>query len=151
MNKKIAMFHQFYAVRKAAERTKKAVLERKTPEERRIGIVWHTQGSGKSLTMLLYAKKTLKIKELQNPLLLFITDRRDLDEQLYGAFASLPIVKQAESIKDLQEIIKTTAGGIVFATIQKFSKRKEEEYPFLTDRSNIIVRIQYGPETAGGC
>lgn len=100
-NKKIAMFHQFYAVRKAVERTKKAVLEGKTPDERRIGIIWHTQGSGKSLTMLLYAKKVLKVKELQNPLLLFITDRRDLDEQLYNVFASLPIVKQAESIKDL--------------------------------------------------
>ncbi|MEM0061584.1 MAG: type I restriction endonuclease subunit R, partial [Fervidicoccaceae archaeon] len=138
-DKKIAIFHQFYSVKKAVERTKKCVLEGKNPEERRIGVIWHTQGSGKSLTMLFYARKVLKIKELENPLLLFITDRKNLDEQLYSLFSQIPIVKQAESIKDLQEIIKKTAGGIIFATIQKFGKRKEEEYPFLTDRKNIIV------------
>ncbi|MFN7066016.1 MAG: type I restriction endonuclease subunit R, partial [Aquificaceae bacterium] len=138
--KKIAMYHQFYTVRKAVERTKKCVLEGKSPEERRIGVVWHTQGTGKSLTMLFYARKTLKVKELENPLLLFITDRRDLDEQLSGIFSNImPVVEQAESIKDLQETLKTTAGGIVFATIQKFGKRKAEEYPFLIDRRNIIV------------
>ncbi|MEO0162170.1 MAG: type I restriction endonuclease subunit R [candidate division WOR-3 bacterium] len=137
--KKIAIFHQFYSVKKAVERTKKCILEGKSPEERRIGVIWHTQGSGKSLTMLFYARKVLKIKELENPLLLFITDRKNLDEQLYSLFSQMPIVKQAESIKDLQEIIKKTAGGIIFATIQKFGKRKEEEYPFLTDRKNIIV------------
>ncbi|MCD6402441.1 type I restriction endonuclease subunit R [bacterium] len=138
--KKIAMYHQFYSVKKAIERTKKAVLEGKTPEERRIGVIWHTQGSGKSLTMLFYARKALKTKELENPLLLFITDRRDLDEQLSGVFLNaLPVVKQAESIKDLQETLKTKAGGVVFATIQKFGKRGQEEYPFLTDRKNIIV------------
>lgn len=138
--KKIAMYHQFYSVKKAIERTKKAVLEGKTPEERRIGVIWHTQGSGKSLTMLFYARKALKTKELENPLLLFITDRRDLDEQLSGVFLNaLPVVKQAENIKDLQETLKTKAGGVVFATIQKFGKRGQEEYPFLTDRKNIIV------------
>lgn len=138
-DKKIGMFHQFYSVKKAVEKTKKCVLEGKSPEERRIGIIWHTQGSGKSLTMLFYARKVLKIKELENPLLLFITDRKNLDEQLYGLFSQMPIVKQAESIKDLQEIIKRTAGGIIFATIQKFGKRDDEEYPFLSDRKNIIV------------
>ncbi|MDF2954680.1 MAG: Type I site-specific restriction-modification system [Candidatus Alkanophagales archaeon MCA70_species_2] len=137
--KKIAIFHQFYTVRKAVERTKKRALEGKTPEERRIGVVWHTQGTGKSLTMLFYARKVLKIKEFGNPLLLFITDRRNLDEQLYNLFSFMPIVKRAESIKELQELIKTQAGGIIFATIQKFGKKKEEEYPFLTDRKNIIV------------
>lgn len=136
---KIAMFHQFYTARKAIERTKKAVLEANSPEERRIGVVWHTQGTGKSLTMMFYAKKALKTKELENPLLLFITDRNNLDEQLYSVFASLPIVKQANSIKDLQKTIQTAAGGIVFATIQKFGKKKAEEYPFLTDRKNIII------------
>ncbi|MBC7091244.1 MAG: HsdR family type I site-specific deoxyribonuclease, partial [Nitrososphaeria archaeon] len=139
LENKIAMFHQFYTVRKAVERTKKAVLEGKTPEERRIGVVWHTQGTGKSLTMMFYAKKVLKVKELENPLLLFITDRNNLDEQLYSVFSSIPIVKQANSIKDLQKTIQTAAGGIVFATIQKFGKKKTEEYPFLTDRKNIIV------------
>ncbi|MCD6466679.1 MAG: HsdR family type I site-specific deoxyribonuclease, partial [Methanomicrobia archaeon] len=138
--KKIAMFQQFYATRKAVERTKKAVLEGKTVTERRIGVIWHTQGSGKSLTMLFYARKVLKVKELENPLLLFITDRRNLDEQLYGVFASaLPIVKRARSISNLQKMIRTTAGGIIFATIQKFGKRGAEEYPFLTSRKNIIV------------
>lgn len=136
---KIAMFHQFYTVKKAVERTKRAVLQGNNPEDRRIGVVWHTQGTGKSLTMMFYAKKVLKVKELENPLLLFITDRNNLDEQLYSVFASLPIVKQAKSIKDLQKTIQTTAGGIVFATIQKFGKKKAEEYPFLTDRKNIIV------------
>jgi len=138
-NKMIAMYHQFYTVKKAIERTKKCVLEGKTPEKRRIGVVWHTQGSGKSFTMLLYARKALKERELENPLLLFITDRKNLDEQLYGLFSQLAISKRAESIKDLQETIKTYAGGIIFATIQKFGKKKVEEYPFLTDRKNIIV------------
>jgi type I restriction enzyme R subunit len=137
--KKIAIFNQFYAVKKAVERTVRCVLEGRKPEERRIGVVWHTQGSGKSLTMLFYARKTLKIKELENPLLLFITDRNNLDEQLYDLFSQMPIAKRAESIEDLQETIKKTPGGIVFATIQKFGKLKSEEYPLLTERKNIIV------------
>ena len=137
--KKIAAYHQFYAVKKAVERTIKCVLEGKTPEERRIGVVWHTQGSGKSLTMLFYARKVLKIRELENPLLVFITDRNNLDEQLYGLFSQMPIAKRAESIEDLQETIKRTAGGIVFTTIQKFGKMKSEDYPLLTERKNVIV------------
>jgi len=138
-NKMIAMYHQFYTVKKAIERTKKCVLEGKSIEERRIGVVWHTQGSGKSFTMLLYARKALKEKELENPLLLFITDRKNLDEQLYGLFSQLSVSRRARSIKELQEILKTYAGGIVFATIQKFGKRNAEDYPFLTDRKNIVV------------
>jgi type I restriction enzyme R subunit len=134
--KKIAGYHQFYAVKKAIERTKKCVLEGKTPEERRIGVIWHTQGSGKSITMLFYARKVLK--ELGNPLLVFITDRRELDEQLYSLFSQLPIAKRVESIKDLQDTIKKTAGGIIFSTIQKFSER-DQDYPLLTERRDIIV------------
>jgi len=137
--KKIAAYHQFYAVKKAVERTKKCASEGTKPEERRIGVVWHTQGSGKSLTMFFYARKVLKLKELENPLLLFITDRNNLDEQLYGLFSQMPIAKRAESIEDLQETIKKIAGGIVFATIQKFGKLKFEEYPLLTERKNVIV------------
>jgi type I restriction enzyme R subunit len=137
--KKIAGYHQFYTVKKAIQRTINCVLYGKTPEERRIGVVWHTQGSGKSLTMLFYAKKALKVKELENPLLIFITDRRELDEQLYKLFSQFSNAKQAESIKDLQETIMTTEGSIIFTTIQKFGKRKAEEYPFLTERKNIIV------------
>jgi len=86
--------------------------------------------------MLYYARKILK--ELGNPLLIFITDRKELDEQLYSLFSQMPISKQAESIKDLQETIKNTAGGIIFSTIQKFSGRNEE-YPVLTERKDIIV------------
>lgn len=137
--KKIASYHQFYAVRKAVLKTKECVTKGKTPDERRIGVVWHTQGSGKSLTMLFYALKVLKIKELENPLLLFITDRKNLDEQLYGLFSQIPIAKQAESIKDLQDKIKNMPGGIIFATIQKFGTVKSTEYPLLTERRNIIV------------
>ncbi|MDT7871903.1 MAG: type I restriction endonuclease subunit R, partial [Thermocrinis sp.] len=134
--KKIATYYQFYAVKKAIEKTKKCVLEGKTPEDRRIGVIWHTQGSGKSITMLFYARKVLK--ELGNPLLIFITDRRELDEQLYSLFSQLPIAKRAESIKDLQDAIKNTAGGIIFSTIQKFSER-DQDYPLLTERRDIIV------------
>ncbi len=138
--KKIAMFQQFYATRKAVEETIKAV-NGKAPLEKRIGIIWHTQGSGKSHTMLLYSRKIIKVKELENPILLFITDRTDLDTNLYEDTFSpvLPIVKQAQSIKDLQDLLRTEAGGIVFATIQKFGKKKSEEYPLLTDRKNLIV------------
>jgi type I restriction enzyme R subunit len=138
--KKIGMYHQFYTVREAVDRTKECVLKGKSPEERRIGVVWHTQGAGKSITMLFYARKTLKAKELENPLLLFITDRQYLDEQLSSVFSNiLAVVKQAESINDLEETVKFAAGGIVFATIQKFGKKKSQEYPFLTDRKNIII------------
>lgn len=141
--KNVAMFHQFYVARKAVERTRNAVLgankDSQGKVDRRVGVVWHTQGTGKSLTMLFYARKALKAKELENPLLLFITDRRNLDEQLYKVFAELPIVKQAVSIKDLQKTIRTTSGGIVFATIQKFGEKKADEYPHLSDRKNIII------------
>jgi len=137
--KMIAMYHQFYTVKKAIERSRECVLKGNNPDERRIWVVWHTQGSGKSFTMLLYARKALKEKELENPLLLFITDRKNLDEQLYGLFSQLNVAKKVEFIKDLQETIRTFAGGLVFATIQKFGKKKAEEYPFLTDRKNIIV------------
>jgi len=139
--KKIATYYQFYTVKKAVERTTKAILFGRSNEERRIGVVWHTQGSGKSLTMLFYAKKVLKIPELDYPLLLFLTDRRELDEQLYGVFAdALPIAKHVETIEDLQKTIRETRGGIVFATIQKFGRKsKDEEYPFLTDRRNIVI------------
>jgi type I restriction enzyme R subunit len=137
--KKIAIYHQFYTVKKAIRKTIDSVVKGKKPEDRRIGVVWHTQGSGKSLTMLFYARKALKQKELENPLLLFITDRKELDEQLYEVFSEMPIAKQAESIKDLQEAIMKTYTGIIFATIQKFGKKRAEDYPFLTDRKNIIV------------
>ncbi|MBC7110163.1 MAG: HsdR family type I site-specific deoxyribonuclease, partial [Archaeoglobi archaeon] len=139
--KKIATYYQFYTVKKAVERTFRAVVFGETPEERRIGVVWHTQGSGKSLTMLFYAKKVLKIQDLDYPLLVFLTDRRELDEQLYGVFANVfTNAKHVETIEDLHTTIRETRGGIIFATIQKFGRKsKEEEYPLLTERRNIIV------------
>lgn len=84
-------------------------------------------------------KKALKERELENPLIVFITDRNELDEQLYKVFAEIPIAKQAESIKDLQETITKITGGIVFTTIQKFGTKTGNEYPQLTDRKNIVV------------
>ncbi|ASJ10036.1 restriction endonuclease subunit R [Thermococcus sp. P6] len=151
-SKIIATYYQFYTVKKAVERTMRAVLHGEKPEDRRIGIVWHAQGTGKSITMLLYAKKVLKVRELNNPLLIFLTDRRELDEQLYEVFANVfTEAEHVESITELQEAIKKTPGGIIFATIQKFGRKsKDEEYPFLTDRRNVIViadeahRSQYG-------
>jgi len=117
------------------------VIYGRNPEERRIGVVWHTQGSGKSLTMLFYAKKVIKIPELDYPLLIFLTDRRELDEQLYGVFANVfPIAKHVETIDDLHNTVRETRGGIIFATIQKFGRKsKEEEYPLLTERKNIVI------------
>lgn len=131
--KKIAMYHQFYTVRKAIERTVRAVKSNRI-EEKRIGTVWHTQGSGKSLTMLFYARKALKTKELENPLLLFITDRRELDEQLYTVFTrAMKTVHRAESIRDLRNHLGRKSGGVVFSTIQKFGR--------MFDRFIIIAPI----------
>ena len=137
--KKIAIYTQFYTVKKAIKRTVNCVCKGTKPEDRRIGVVWHTQGSGKSMTMLFYARKALKLQELNNPLLIFITDRNNLDEQLYKLFSQIPIVKQAKDINDLQEIIRNTAGGIIFATIQKFKSQNSDDYPTLTERRNVIV------------
>ncbi len=141
LTKIVATYYQFYTVRKAVDRTIQAVIYGRNPEERRIGVVWHTQGSGKSLTMLFYAKKVIKIPELDYPLLIFLTDRRELDEQLYGVFANVfPIAKHVETIDDLHNTVRETRGGIIFATIQKFGRKsKEEEYPLLTERKNIVI------------
>ena len=134
--KKIAMYHQFYAVEKAIESSNRAIRA-KNPEDKRIGVVWHTQGSGKSLTMLFYTKKALR--ELENPLIIFITDRRELDEQLHDTFKEhIGTVDRAESIKDLKEKLKTQSGGVLFVTIQKFSKRLGELAP-INDREDVIV------------
>ncbi|MGE4489603.1 MAG: HsdR family type I site-specific deoxyribonuclease, partial [Kiritimatiellales bacterium] len=109
----------------------------------RIGVVWHTQGSGKSLSMLFYAGKI--IQALDNPTLVVITDRNDLDDQLFGTFAlgedllrQSPV--QAESRSHLRDLLKVSSGGVVFTTMQKFAPLKEEsEYPELSDRRNIVV------------
>jgi type I restriction enzyme R subunit len=147
--KKLAAYHQYWAVNKALEST---IAARKG--NKKAGIVWHTQGSGKSLTMIFYAGKL--VRELDNPTIVVLTDRNDLDDQLFGTFGRCQDILrqrpvQAESRKDLQELLKVSSGGIVFTTIQKFFPEEDRErYPVLSTRDNIVViadeahRTQYG-------
>lgn len=139
--KKMAVYHQFHAVNKAIECTVKAASPK---GDKRVGVVWHTQGSGKSLTMAFYAGKIIRHKEMQNPTLVVITDRNDLDDQLFGTFSKCkdllrqtPV--QAESRENLQKLLKVSSGGVIFTTIQKFFPEKGGDYPKLSDRRNIIV------------
>jgi type I restriction enzyme R subunit len=150
--KKIAAYHQYYAVKKALVSTKTAA----GGGSRKAGVVWHTQGSGKSLSMVFYAGEL--IRNLDNPTIVMITDRNDLDEQLFGTFYGVrkflrQAPQQAESTADLKELLQTSGGGVIFTTIQKFSPEEaQEEFPLLTDRENVIViadeahRSQYGFE-----
>lgn len=146
----IAGYHQYFAVRKAVERTKKALKEK----SHKVGVVWHTQGSGKSLSMVFYSGIIVSNSEFENPTIVVLTDRNDLDNQLFGTFcASSKLLlrqtpKQAESRENLKELLKVKAGGIIFTTIQKF----EEGNDVINERSNIIFmadeahRSQYGLE-----
>ena len=149
----MAGYHQFHAVRHAVQSTIAAA----SPEgDRRIGVIWHTQGSGKSLLMAFYAGQIIAHPAMENPTVVVITDRNDLDDQLFGTFAmcrdllrQTPL--QADSREDLQKILTRPSGGVVFTTIQKFSpERGETDYPVLTDRRNVVViadeahRSQYG-------
>ena len=118
--KKLAAYHQYHAVNKAVESTRLAITEKGS---RKAGVVWHTQGSGKSLSMVFYAGKL--IHSLDNPTIVVITDRNDLDQQLFDTFAGAagllgesPV--QAESREHLKTLLKVASGGIVFTTIQKF-------------------------------
>lgn len=149
--KKIAAYHQYYAVNKAIEKTLEASSE---DGDRKAGVVWHTQGSGKSLSMVFYTGKT--VLSLDNPTILVITDRNDLDDQLFDTFAGCKQILrqdpvQAESRDHLKELLKVAGGGIVFATIQKFFPEDgEANFDLLSERKNIIViadeahRSQYG-------
>ena len=149
--KKIAGYHQYYAVNKAVATTASAVSEK---GNRKAGVIWHTQGSGKSLSMVFYAGKL--ITALDNPTIVLITDRNDLDGQLFDTFAaSSQLLRQepvqAESREHLKSLLKVASGGIVFTTIQKFfPEENRTEYDMLSDRRNIIViadeahRTQYG-------
>ncbi len=120
ISKKLAAYHQYHAVNKAVEATIKAT----DPDgDQRAGVIWHTQGSGKSLIMAFYAGKL--VLRMNNPTLVVLTDRNDLDDQLFGTFASCQELlrqepKQAESREDLQNLLKVASGGIIFTTIQKF-------------------------------
>ncbi|WP_334087160.1 type I restriction endonuclease subunit R, partial [Helicobacter typhlonius] len=149
INKKIAAYHQYYAVQKAIESARSAMNG-----DKRGGVLWHTQGSGKSLTMVFFSAKA--IASFANPTLLLITDRNDLDEQLFGTFARAKELLRTEPIlatstQDLKAKLKRASGGIVFSTIQKFRSEKES-FECLSKRENILVlcdeahRSQYGFE-----
>jgi type I restriction enzyme R subunit len=142
MIKKMAGYHQFHAVNKAVEETVKA----SSPEgNRQVGVVWHTQGSGKSLTMAFYAGRIVLHPAMQNPTIVVITDRNDLDDQLFGTFSRChellrqrPV--QAESRDDLQRRLQVGSGGVIFTTVQKFfPEQKGLVYPTLSERRNIVV------------
>jgi len=149
--KKLAAYHQYHAVNKAVESTRLAVAEK---GNRKAGVVWHTQGSGKSLSMVFYAGKL--IHNLDNPTVVVITDRNDLDQQLFDTFAASASLLgqppvQAESREHLKSLLKVASGGVVFTTIQKFFPESDRsEYDRLSERRNIIViadeahRTQYG-------
>ncbi len=162
--KKMAGYHQFHAVRVAVAETLRAAAlgaaglaaeERGRyeagkqhggqPGDRRIGVVWHTQGSGKSLTMVFYAGRIIREPALGNPTVVVLTDRNDLDDQLFGTFSRCqdllrqPPV-QAESRADLRQKLSVEAGGVVFTTIQKFlPEEKGDRHPTLSLRRNIVV------------
>ncbi len=152
-NKIISGYHQYHAVNTAIQKTLEATSD---TGDRRIGVIWHTQGSGKSLSMVFYAGKLVLSNELQNPTIVVITDRNDLDEQLYLTFSksqdllrSIPV--QAESRAHLRELLDGRAsGGIIFTTIHKFSPDESNDTGPLTTRKNVIVladeahRSQYG-------
>ncbi|MDH5645869.1 MAG: HsdR family type I site-specific deoxyribonuclease, partial [Candidatus Heimdallarchaeota archaeon] len=138
--KKSAAYHQFHAVNRAVSESVRATAEK---GDSKIGVVWHTQGSGKSLTMLFYSAKIIQL--LNNPTILVLTDRNDLDGQLFNTFAlSRDLLrdepKQAQDRLEIRELLKTTGGGVIFSTIQKFLPGEDEtEYPVLTERKNVIV------------
>ena len=172
--KKLAAYHQYYAVNKAVESTLRAVginkekenIAREDPAvyglkdvrgqpvgDKKAGVIWHTQGSGKSLSMVFFTGKI--VLTLNNPTVLVITDRNDLDDQLFDTFASSKQILrqdpvQAESREHLKKLLKVASGGIVFTTIQKFQPEEGNIYDQLSDRENIIViadeahRTQYG-------
>ena len=140
--KKIAGYHQFHAVRAAVDSTVKAS---RPDGDKRCGVIWHTQGSGKSLTMAFYAGGIIRRPEMRNPTLVVITDRNDLDDQLFGTFARCSQLlrqtpEQARDRGHLRELLKVASGGVVFTTVQKFFPEDEElRFPELSDRRNIVV------------
>ncbi len=140
--KRAAGYHQYHAVNKAVECTLEATAE---AGHRRIGVVWHTQGSGKSLSMTFYTGKIIKDIRMENPTVVVLTDRNDLDDQLFGTFsANKDLLRQepvrAENRANLRERLGVSSGGVVFTTIQKFlPENKGDGYPLLSERRNIVV------------
>lgn len=157
--KKMAGYHQFHAVNVAVEETLRAAKVAAEPlgryaaghqpggeeGDRRVGVVWHTQGSGKSLTMAFYAGRVILHPAMANPTLVVLTDRNDLDDQLFGTFARCRDLlrqppAQAADRNDLREKLSVASGGVVFTTIQKFfPEEKNDRYPVLSERRNIVV------------
>lgn len=149
----LAAYHQYYMVNKAVKAAKRTLAD---PNDKRIGVVWHTTGSGKSLSMVFFA--SIVARKLNNPTMLVINDRNDLDDQLFDTFAAAheflrQTPEHAESRDELRKFMDKQSGGIVFSTIQKFSPdfdSGETEMPVLTNRSDVIViadeahRSQYG-------
>lgn len=144
----LAQYHQFFAVKKALEKTKEA-----HSNEGKIGVVWHTQGSGKSLTMTFYTGQLMK--KFNNPTIIVITDRNDLDNQLFGTFSKsqsylIETPKQANNKDELREMLNVGSGGIIFSTIQKFAPRPDEIITPISMRNDIYIiadeahRSQYG-------
>jgi type I restriction enzyme, R subunit len=156
--KKMAGYHQFHAVQVAVRETLRAAELHKQddplgdeakrggkPGDRRVGVVWHTQGSGKSLTMAFYAGRIIREPAMENPTVVMLTDRNDLDDQLFGTFSRCrellrqPPV-QAESRAHLRELLSVAAGGVVFTTIHKFfPEEKGDRHPTLSERRNVVV------------
>ncbi len=151
--KKVAAYHQYYAVQKAVEQTLRATNSKEG--DRKIGVVWHTQGSGKSLSMVFFAGQIITHPKMGNPTIVMLTDRNDLDDQLFGTFGNCkqllrqtPV--QANSREHLKELLKVSGGGVIFTTIQKFAPQEGNIYETLSERTNIVVvadeahRSQYG-------
>lgn len=151
--KKVAAYHQYYAVQKAVAQTIRATHS--TDGDRKIGVVWHTQGSGKSLSMVFFSGQIITHPKMENPTLVILTDRNDLDDQLFGTFGNCvgllrqkPV--QAESREHIKDLLKVSGGGVIFTTIQKFAPETGNVYDTLSDRTNIVViadeahRSQYG-------
>lgn len=169
--KKLAAYHQYYAVNAAVASTLRAAgmgaaqvplrpvhrgmhsIAQQPAGDRKAGVVWHTQGSGKSLSMVFYAGKI--VLAMDNPTLVVLTDRNDLDDQLFGTFAaSRQLLRQdpvqAKDREDLRSLLSVPAGGVIFSTIQKFQPEEGNIHPCLTTRQNVVViadeahRSQYG-------
>lgn len=149
----IAGYHQFHGAEKALA---EAISASQPEGDRKIGVIWHTQGSGKSFLMAFFAGLAVRSPGLQNPTLIVLTDRNDLDDQLYATFSLCRDLirqkpEQAENRDDLKRLLDRSAGGVVFTTVQKFMPAgNEESFPELTSRRNVIViadeahRTQYG-------
>jgi type I restriction enzyme, R subunit len=161
VHKLVAGYHQFHAVKAAVDETIRATGKDRTGEaegtywagkmqggaegDRRVGVIWHTQGSGKSLSMLFYAGCIIEEPAMENPTLVFLTDRNDLDDQLFGQFQRCHEILrqtsvQADSVEHLRKLLNVSSGGVVFTTIQKFMpEEKGGKAPELSKRRNIIV------------